>query len=430
MFLFYTQLQKRDVIDRHGRWIGWPHDFLINFDGTYPPVTGLIIRTGRLRRQYVVVPWSQIHMTTVHRQEAFQVRLPLESLVFTRHPPIPAEPTLRRNILDQQVVDTYNRKVVRVNDVHLLRVNSSFRIAHVDVGLRGMIRRLGWEKPVDWALHLVHPHARYLTRDGFIAWKYVQPLTINPVVGTIPLAVSQAELDKIPPADLSDILVELDPYQRVALFKSLDSEMQGEILGELEQRFQRELISELDIKTAVDVLERMPADEATDILQEVPRRDRERILGAMSVRKANKLSELLVHEEDSAGGLMTTELIRLQVTCTVGEAIERIKAMHGIAETLYYTYVVDDQQHLEGVASFRTLLVEPLDRPITEIMGERPIAVRVNDSAKAVAFILDKYNLFAVPVIDDQGILQGIVTVDDILSIAIDAAWGEKSGLM
>ncbi len=430
MFTFFTEILQRDVLDRHQRWVGWPDDLLVSFDGAYPPVTGLVVRTGRWQREYVVVPWHMVHITMHQQREVFVIRTPMESLQWSRVRPRPAEPTVRRNILDQQVVDTYNRKVVRVNDVHLLRVDSNFRIAHVDVGTRGMVRRLGLEGIVDHTMKLVHPHARYLSREGFIAWKYVQPLTIHPVAGNIPLIVSQSEIDAIPPADLSEILVELDPYQRVALFKSLDPETQGDILSELEPRFRTELISELDLKTAIAVLERMPADEATDLLQEIPWRTRERILGGMSSRKAKKLSELLAHHEDSAGGLMTTELIRLPDSCTVNDAIERIKQMTGVAETIAYAYIVNDAQHLEGVVTFRSLLVEPLDRPITEVMDTRPIAVKLEDSAKEVAYLLDKYNFFAVPVIDDQRVLHGIITIDDILSWVIDEAWGTKSGLM
>lgn len=431
MFVFFTALEKFDVIDRHGRWLGWAHDLLINLEGAYPPITGLVVRSGRYRKRYAVVPWAQVHVAMWQSHEVLQLRLAMEAIPMTALVPTPAEPTIRRHILDHQVVDTYNRKVVRVNDVHLLRVDSSFRIAHVDVGLRGMVRRLGWESVVDRLMHLVHPHARYLTREGFIAWKYIQPLTVHPTAGTIPLTVSHAELDSIPPADLSEILLELDPYQRVALFKSLEQDMQGEILGELEPRFRKELVAELDQHTAVTVLERMPPDEATDVLQALPRRERDHILQAMSPRIVQKLSALMTHHEDSAGGLMTTEFIRLPNSCTVGEAIERIKTLHGVAETLYYAYIVDETGHLQGSVTFRTLLVEPLDRPIREVMRERPEAVRTDENAKAVAFVLEKYNIFAVPVVDDDNVLHGIITVDDILSYVIDEAWGgEKSGLM
>ena len=135
------------------------------------------------------------------------------------------------------------------------------------------------------------------------------------------------------------------------------------------------------------------------------------------------------HHEDSAGGLMTTEMITLQ-DCTVGEAIDQIKAKEEIAETIYSLYIVDEAKHLKGSVHFRTLLVEPPDRKIVDVMNDRPVAVHLNDSAKEVAFILEKYNLFAVPVVDENRVIEGIVTVDDILTLAVEEAWGEKSGLM
>lgn len=431
MFVFFTEILQRDVVDKHGRWVAWPHDFTVQLEGAYPPVVGLVLRRGRVSKEYAVVPWKQVHTTNYKSGAAIQLRVTLESLEWSKREPTLAEPTLKYDVLDQQVVDIYNRKVVRVNDVHLLHVDSHFRIAHVDVGTRGIVRRLGWESVVDRFMRALYPHARYLTREGFIGWKYVQPLTINPSKGTIPLAVSEEELHAIPPADLSEILVELDPYQRTALFKSLDALTQGEILGELEERFQKELISELDTKTAVTVLERMPSDEATDILQEVPRRDVERYLAAMSARKSKKLQELLRHEEDSAGGMMTTEVIRIPNTCTVGDAIQIIKDNTGVAETIYYAYVIDADQRLQGVVDFRGLIVESSDERITEVMNTRPITVHLDDSAKEVAFTLEKYNFFAIPVVDDETTLQGIITADDILTYVIEECWGgEKSGMM
>lgn len=430
MFNFFTQIMNWDVIDKHGRYVGWPFDLTVDFNGAYPPVTGLTVQRGRFKKEYALFPWNQIHIVKNKNEEVLQLRVSLESIKYSTVIPNIAESTIRRNILDQQVVDTYNRKVVRVNDVHMLRVDSSFRLAHVDVGMRGMVRRLGWESVIDKFLRLFNPHSRYLSREGFIAWKYVQPLAVNPIVGKIPLSVAQSELDNIPPADLSEILEELDILHRTALFKSLDADIQGEILGELDERMRKELIAELDLKTAARVLEIMPADEVTDILQDLPRSERTRFLGSLSSRKAQKLSELLAHHEDSAGGHMTTEFIRLPQSLTVQEAIARIKEQGNVAETVYYAFIVDDERKLQGVVTFRTLLIEPLDAPIAEVMTERPIAVNVNDSAKEVAFVLDKYNLFAVPVVDAENVLQGIITVDDILSLVIEEAWGEKSGLM
>lgn len=430
MFIFYTELLRREIYDRHGRWVGRPHDFTCALEGHYPPLTSLVLTTGGARPRYARFPMTQLHHTTVQGEIAFQLRTNEEQMEWLAAPPATHELSLRHNILDQQVVDVYNRKVVRVNDIHMLQVNEEFRIAHVDVGVRGMVRRLRFERLIDRVVRLFASHARYLTHESFIAWKFVQPLQINQAAGTIPITVAQADIKAIPPADLSEMLIELDPYQRVALFKSLDAFVQGEILGELEPRFRRELVSELDPKTAVAVLERMPPDEATDVLQTIPRRTADRILSEMGAARAQQLTELSLHPTDTAGGLMTTEYVALTPEQTVAEAIEHIKRQQGRAETIYYTYVIESDGTLAGVVSFRTLLIEPMEKIMRDIMDARPIAVRIDASSKEVAFMLSKYSFLAIPVIDDSRVLHGIITFDDILALAIDSAWGEKSGMM
>jgi Mg/Co/Ni transporter MgtE len=338
--------------------------------------------------------------------------------------------TIRKHILDQQVVDTYNRKLVRVNDVHMLKVDNDLRIAHVDIGLRGMVRRLGWQTTVDTIVEVLNPHSGYLTKEGFLAWKYVQPLSIHPDNGTIQLNVTQSQIKSIPPADLSGILLELDLYQRVALFRTLDIDTQVGILTEMDIKLQKELIKAMDAKACALVFEHLPPDEGADLLLELPRRDADRILSHIGTKRSKKLSSLLSHKSKSAGGLMTTEFITLANTMTVGDAIEHIKKLHTTAETIYYAYVVDAEGKMEGAVTFKHLLIEPLDKKITEVMQSKPAAVHVDDSAKEVAYLFDKYNLLALPVIDHNRVVQGIITIDDVLSLVIAETWGKKTGIL
>lgn len=423
MFVFFTELVKMDVVDRHGRWVGHPCDFLARLDEPYPTVATLVVSSGTFRKRYTVIPWNQLSF----QDDKIQLRQPLETLECVRRYREPMQATLRSSVLDQQVVDTYNRKVVRVNDLHFLRVGGELRLVHVDVGMRGLVRRLGWERFADGIVRAVNRHARYLTGEGFISWKYIQPLDIQPVTGKLKLNVEQEELKKIPPPDLSEMLMELDPPHRVALFRTMDVQSQVDILTEWELKWQKALIEDLDTRTAVELFERMPADEATDLLGALSRRDADRILGMISNQKARALSELLQHESDSAGGLMTTEFIQLKKEMTVDEAIEHIKkAELTKAETIHYGYVVDDDDRLIGAVSFRRLLIEPLETTIGEAMLAKPPSVHVEASVKEVAFLLDKYNLFALPAVDDDGTLEGIITIDDVLSVVIDDAYGKK----
>ena len=423
MFTFYTEVIKQDVVDRHGRWIGRPFDFIAKLDEAYPRLTSLIIAKGILRRKYYVIPWSELH----HAGGQFQLKIPLENLSTQSSYREGAEVTIRKNILDQQVVDTYNRKVVRVNDIHLLEVDNDLRIAHVDVGIRGLVRRLKWERIIDTVVRLIHKHARYLTAEKFISWKYVQPLSIQPLTGKIQLNVGQDQLKAIPPPDLSEMLMELDTYQRAALFKTLDPQSQIDILTELDMKWQRDLIDELDPRTTAELLERMPADEATDLLGSMPIRETDRFLSMLSPKKARELTELLKHEARSAGGLMTKEFIALKEEMTVGDALEHIRKTElKKAETIHNGYIIDDDSKLIGMISLRKLLIEPPEAKIADVMLKKPPALNVRAPLKDVAGLMAKYNLFAMPVVNVEGALEGIITIDDVLAVVVDEMWGGR----
>lgn len=423
MFTFFTEVIKQDVVDRHGRWIGRPFDFVAKLDEAYPRLTSLVISKGLLRKRYHVIPWSDLH----HAGGQFQLKIPQENLETVKQYRDDSDVTLRKNILDQQVVDTFNRKVVRVNDIHILEVDNDLRIAHVDVGLRGLVRRLGWERWIDRAIRLVHRHAAYLTAEKFISWKYVQPLSIQTVAGKIQLNVGQDQLRSIPPPDLSEMLMELDTYQRAALFKTLDPQSQIDILTELELKWQRDLIDELDPRTTADLLERMPADEATDLLGSMPPRETARFLDMLSPKKARELTELLRHEVHSAGGLMTKEYIALKEDMTVGEALDNIRRTDiKKVETIHNGFVVDDESKLTGMVSLRKLLIESPDAKIADAMLKKPPSLNVQDPLRDVAEMLAKYNLFAAPVVNDDNVLEGIITIDDVLSVVVDEVWGGR----
>lgn len=423
MFTFYTEVIRQDVVDRHGRFLGKPFDFTAKLDEAYPRLTSLIISKGFLRKKYFVIPWGELH----HAGGQFQLKIPQESLSAVKSYREGAEVTLRKNILDQQVVDTFNRKVVRVNDIHLLEVDNDLRIAHVDVGVRGLIRRLNWERFVDPVVHFFHRHASYLTAEKFISWKYIQPLSIQPITGKIQLNVGQDQLRSIPPPDLSEMLMELDTYQRAALFKTLDPQSQIDILTELDMKWQRDLIDELDPRTTAELLERMPADEATDLLGSMPPRESERFLDMLSPKKARELTELLKHEAHSAGGLMTKEFITLKEEMTVSEALEHIRKTEiKKAETIHNGYIIDDDSKLIGMISLRKLLIDAPEAKLADVMLKKPPAIYVKAPLKEVASLMAKYNLFAMPVINDERVLEGIITIDDVLAVVVDEVWGGK----
>lgn len=425
MFVFFTEILKCDIVDRQGRWVGRPYDFMAKLDEPYPPLTSLVAIRPGISRRFYVISWANLHHVAGH----FELKQPLESLTPVKRYHELGVATLRQNILDQQVVDTLNRKLVRVNDLHFLAINGDLRLAHVDVGVRGLVRRLGWERWIDRVVRLVSSHASYLSQTQFIAWKYIQPLSIHDASGRIQLSVGQEELRHIPPADISEMLTELDPFHRGALLKTLDVERQVDIISELDLKWQKALMEDLDVRAAAQLIERMPADKATDLFQSMGRRDSHRIMELISTRKARELQELMLHHSDSAGGIMTKEFVVFTSQMTVGEAIEHVRAKGIKAETFHTCYVIDEEQKLVGMVRMRSLLLESNDTPLAKVMLRKPPALRVTSPFRDVAYAFEKYHSFVMPVVDGKRILQGIVTMDDVLSRVIHETWGEKTAL-
>ncbi|HPW44800.1 MAG TPA: CBS domain-containing protein [bacterium] len=423
MFIFFTEILKKDVVDRRGRYVGHPYDFIANLEESYPRVLSMVISRGRFRKKYYVIPWKDVHQVG----ENFQLKTASDTLVAVGDYASGEAMSFRNSVLDQQIVDTYNRKVVRVNDLHFLRVDDDLRLAHVDIGIRGLVRRLGWEGLVDSVVRFFNKHADYLSDERLISWKYAQPVTVQRATGKIQLSVDIEQLKKIPPSDISSMMMDLDPYQRAALLKSMDVQSQVDIITELELKWQKDLVEELDGPTLLKLFEKMPADEATDLLAELSQKDSDRILGMLSAKKARELVGLMEHESDSAGGVMTTEYIALREGMTVGEAIDHIRTIEiQKAETIYTAYVVDDDRKLIGSVSFKTLLLQPMEARIGDVMLTNPPAINVEESVEDVAREMDKYNLLALPTVDDNGLLEGIITIDDVLHVAVDKAWGRR----
>ena len=229
------------------------------------------------------------------------------------------------------------------------------------------------------------------------------------------LRISAQRIGKLHPADIADIVEELSAKQRSAIFESLTDEVAADTLEEMEPEEQVSVIAHMDSERASEILEEMPPDEVADILADLPEARAHEILGLMEKDEADDVRELLAFPEDTAGGMMTTEYVAVSVGLTAQECIDALRVLEPEAESIYYVYVVDEEEHLRGVLSLRDLIVANPNTPITEFMRREIVSVPLEASAEEVAAVLTKYNLLAVPAVDDEGRLRGIVTVDDAL---------------
>jgi len=420
MFIYFSEIIDNPVLDMEGKHVGEIYDIVVKSTQVYPQSVALIVRKGLFNRKYVVIPWADIG--SLGLKEA-HLKVMRKKLDFKEKHDNPQEFTLRRDILDQQVVDTHNHKVIRINDIHLLSVDQALMAAHVDISTRGLIRRMGFEDFVDFILKLVNKDSDYLKKEQLITWKYIQPLSVNPVSKTIKVDVPEKQFSSIPAADLGDIFLDLNTKQQAILFKSLDSKTQGRIFAHIDFKTQKSLVEDLEPKQVAEFFNHVPSDEATDFLEKLPKYMTEHLLGFIETRYAKKLSQLLGYSSDSAGGLMTAEYIVFPKDTTIEAALKQIKERVFKVEPAQYVYIVDEEHKLVGCTNFRRLILADPQKLISDAAFPKTYFVNLDSSVKEVAYLMEKYKYYTIPVVDSNHVLQGIVTVDDILSQVIAIAW-------
>lgn len=421
MFINFSEILKKEICDSEGEVVGSVCDMSAKLGEIYPKVDDLIISKGLFKKTFASISWSSV----ANLEDNIILNLKSDKIKFDTRPK-EYDFLLRRDILDQQVVDTFNHKVRRVNDIHLLKVDHELVIAHVDIDMRGLFRRLGLEKAIDFIVKAVNKNSKYLKREGIVSWKYVQPVSLNPASMTMKLSFSEKQLQAIPAADLGDIIFDLNPIQRVAVFRTLDIKTKAKVFENLEFEEQKFIMKELDKKEAAQIVANMSSDEATDLLEKLPRNTVKNLLTLIESNRAKKLSTLLGYSSDSAGGLMTTEFVSMPDTMTVEAAIEYIKNKTKDVETVPYIYIVDEKNHLKGVTTIRRLLFADPKELIIKTAFNKTLYVYLNNSAKELAYFIDKYKISAIPVVDENKVLHGIVTIDDILSQVISIAWRKR----
>jgi CBS domain-containing protein len=324
---------------------------------------------------------------------------------------------LAARVIDRQIIDVHGRRVVRVHDVQLTRTNGQYRLVGIDATPRAMMRRLGLEGPARGILKLL---GRDRNGETTIPWNQLDPVAIGPA--GIPLKTDHTELGHLHPADLADILEQLDQTAGGYLLASLDAEMAADTLQEVESESQASLMEHLDTARAADILERMEPDEAADLLGDLPEARAAELLAHMEPADAADVRELLAYSEESAGGRMTTDYFTIPPDRTAEETITLLRAEASDLES-QYIYITDPDEHLVGVISLRDLIVAQPAAKVREFMTTPVISVAADMPQEEVAAVLTKYDLLAVPVVDDAKKILGIVTVDDVLDSLLPANW-------
>ena len=414
--LYLSQMLGKPVVDSAGKKIGTISDLAISTGEVFPAITSLAFQgPGKVP---FMISWRKyvddfdedgITLSVVDTDIRFSYLQPSEVL-------------LARDLLNKQIVDTQGAKVVRVNDLKLSESGSQLRLLGAEVGIRGILRGLApWlERAVLAIAKLFHKKID----EQIIAWNYMDLLDRD--LSEVQLSVSHKRLDELHPADVADILEQLDPQQRANVFKHMDQAQATDAISEMEDEYQADVIEDLDEESAAYVLGDMDPDDAADIVRDLPYEKAETLLRMMGVEDAAEIRELLGYKDGTAGGMMTTQFVAVPSDTTVSETIEVLRGLEEDHPTVHYVYVLDDYDRFVGVLSLRTLVLNDGDKPVSEIMYDDVISVPPETTEDDVAADIFKYDLPAMPVVDEKGELLGIVTVDDAWDAIEDDVDDEK----
>jgi magnesium transporter len=409
-----SALMGSAVIDAQGGTVGHVREFAVAPADDATHVHGIVLRLASSKRsdRPSLVLISQIQLTATGSMQ----------LRSTANPsPLPDDDSyllLERDLLDQQIIDVDGHKVVRVNDVDLVWENCqqdghdlSLRIAEVEVGMRGAVRRLLKGLPSTSVDRIA---CRFSA--SIIPWDFVDLIDRDPA-RRVRLRIEQNRLSKMHPSDIADILEELAPAERNALFISLDEEVAAEALEEVRPKMQQSLIESLDSEQIAGIVEEMDPGAAADLLSELPDERSEAILEEMDPEERQEVEDLLEFSGDSAAGRMTTGYVALPTTAAVDQAIVALKEFEGDIETITDIYLLDEEERIVGLVPLVQLLLAPSGTPMADLPQGHIVTCNVDANGRKVAELFDKYNLRSLPVVDHEKRLAGVIHAEQVIAL-------------
>lgn len=405
--LYLSQVLGRPILDLEGERVAALKDVIVRLgEGDHPPVAGFVARFRR--RDFFLPRWR------ISEFAEAGVRMSSDLLDLRPFMRREGEVLLARDVLDKQLIDVDGKRVVRVNDVQIIEAANEWRVTGADVSLTGLWRRLAPSfmrsgRPVeviDWA------DVGYLATDA----------------ATVQLKSSRGKLARLHPVEIARLAEAFSYQQGAEIVESLDDETAAETLEEMAAARQAQILGDMDEERAADILERMSPDEAADVLGDLPEEKAEDLLKRMEDDEQSEVAELLPYADDTAGGLMTTEFVTLPRDLTVGEALARLREMAETPNMIYYLYVVEHEESwkLCGVIALRSLILAESSAPLERVMRTELQAAHPDDNAHDVSQKIAEYNLLALPVVDENEDILGIITVDDAIEVLLPRDWRQR----
>lgn len=412
LFVFlYSQILGKNIYDEFNDVIGELKDIYVSTDDGYPRAIGYNVRKDGATFHY------EFRSIGVYNDNG---RIIIKTVGSREILPRTYTYLLSQHLLDRKIVDINGKQVVRVNDLSIAEIAGEYRVVAVETGPRSRFRRMGLE-PVGKILYKILGK-KY--EDRILPWDDVE--SVEMINNNLQLSDSYKKLSTMHPADLADILEDLDAGSRKQLFESLDEDLAADTFEEMEDDVRGSIIKDLSESKTAELLENMGNDEIADLLEDLEGEDREKVLVNLEQDDAEEVKELLKYDDETAGSIMSTDFISFGLSVTVEETVDILKEIDPDEESMYYIYVTDEEDKVKGLVILKDLLLSDKEAKLKDIMEDNISTVKHYDSIDSVIELATKYSLLSTAVVDDNGKLVGIVQVHDIIDEVLYPLWKKK----
>ncbi len=408
----FTDILGNKMYDEFGDVLGILRDIYVTTEQGYPRIIGYKVKRDGITYHFefrTIQYFSNDGKIIIKTKGSKEILPRTYSYLLSRH------------LLDKKIVDINGKKVVRVDNLRIAEIAGEYRVVAVETGGLNKYRKFKLDRFMKFIYKLLRKNI-----DGTVLmWDDVESLEM--VNNNLKLQVPFQKLSKLHPADLADILEELDTNSRKQVFESLDEDLAADTLEELEQEYKGQVIKELSETKTAELLENMASDEIADILDDLDEEEREKILVNLEKEDAEEVKELLEYEDETVGSVMTKDFISLNLDVTVSETVEILKEMKPDEEEMYYIYITDNEDRIKGVISLRNLILSPGNEKLKNIMSENFQTLQHEDGIESAIELSSKYDLLSVPVVDEKEILVGIIIIHDIIDEYLYPTWKKKN---
>ncbi|MBK1813972.1 magnesium transporter [Clostridium sp. YIM B02505] len=412
VFLYSSILNKK-IYDEFDDVLGILKDVYVTTEDGYPRIIGY-----KIKRDGSVFDY-EFRNVDVYIKDSSKIRI--ETRGSKEILPRKYTYLLTQNLLDKKIVDINGKKVVRVNDLRIAEIAGEYRVVAVEAGQIARYRRVGLESFGKMMLKFMKQE----TTDQALMWDDVETLEL--INDSLQLSVPYKKLSNLHPADLADILEELDDKQRKQVFENLDDDLVADALEEIEPEFKGSIIRDLSVSKTAEILENMPNDEIADLLDELNEEEREKILVSLESEDAEEVKELLGYEDETVGSIMNKDFISFNIDVTIEETIDLLREMQPDEEVMHSVYITDENERLQGAVTIRQLVMNGREIKLQDIMDKNILKFKPDFHIEDAIELITKYDLLSVPVVDEDDKLVGMVLIHDIVDEFLLPIWKKKA---